>query len=66
MSPLKFFGIIVAIAGAVIITVCLAYSASKPEVTIPPNSQLCHTDLDCSNGQFCGFKAGYTAAVCRN
>ncbi len=35
--------------------------------TIPPNSKLCSSDLECIRGrQYCGFVPGYDAAVCRN
>lgn len=63
---LKEYGMIIVVIATILITGIIIYNNRNSDLTIPPNSTLCHKDVDCHEGQYCGFVSGYTAAVCRN
>jgi len=48
----------------IILLVILSGCFSNIEATYPRGARLCNKNMDCFEGQYCGFMAGYTAAIC--
>lgn len=65
LDALKIFGGVITFVGVIFaLMLFVVPHCSKTEATVPPGYTLCSKDLDCFEGQQCGFVSGYTVAVC--